>query len=170
MLRRHSHVPLVGHFAGTAPSSGVDNFGIHSKVITKLQRILGCDVVIFPGFGGRMKTPDAEVMENILECTRPHGSIKKALPVPAGSNWAGSLEELYKKIGNSDFGIVPGRAVFDHPQGPRAGALGLRQAWDAVAQGICLDTYGESHEELRLAIAAETGGLPSSSKGDSKCR
>jgi ribulose-bisphosphate carboxylase large chain len=157
MVRKHSHLPIIGHFACTAPSTGVDNFGIHSKVITKLQPILGCDVVIFPGFGARMKTADTEVMDNINECTRPLGHIKKALPVPAGSNWAGSLEELYVKLGNVDFGIVPGRAVFDHPMGPRGGARGLRQAWDAIAQGIRLDTYGQSHEELRLAIKAETG-------------
>jgi ribulose-bisphosphate carboxylase large chain len=157
MLRRHSAVPLIGHFAGTAPSCGVDNFGIHSRVITKLQRILGCDVVIFPGFGERMKTANAEVMENIHECTRPLGHIKKALPVPAGSNWAGTLEELYVKLGSVDFGIVPGRAVFDHPLGPRGGARGLRQAWEAIAQGITLDAYANTHEELRLAIKAERG-------------
>ncbi|MGA2479341.1 MAG: hypothetical protein ABSG63_11385 [Spirochaetia bacterium] len=75
MVRKHARIPVVGHFAGTAPSVGVDNFGIHSKVIVKLQRILGCDVIIFPGFGGRMKTSDEEVMENIRECCKPLGHI-----------------------------------------------------------------------------------------------
>ena len=105
-----------------------------------------------------MKTADAEVMENVLECVRPLGHIKRALPVPAGSNWAGSLEELYLKMGSVDFGIVPGRAVFDHPLGPRGGARSLRQAWYAIAGGIRLDTYAESHEELRMAIKVEVGG------------
>jgi ribulose-bisphosphate carboxylase large chain len=157
MLRKHARMPIVGHFACAAPSVGVSNFGIHSKVFTKLQRMLGCDVIILPGFGERMKTADEEVMENIKECHRPMGHIKKALPVPAGSNWAGSLEELYVKLRSIDFGIVPGRAVFDHPMGARGGARGLRQGWDAVARGIRLDKYAEDHKELQLAIEAEAG-------------
>ena len=157
MLRKHARVPIVGHFACTAPFVGVSNFGIHSKVITKLQRMLGCDVIILPGFGDRMKTADAEVMETIKECHKPLGNLKRSLPVPAGSNWAGSLEELYAKLHSVDFGIVPGRAVFDHPLGARGGARGLRQGWEAVARGISLDAYAKTHRELQLAIAAETG-------------
>jgi ribulose-bisphosphate carboxylase large chain len=155
MVRARARLPIVGHFAGTAPSAGVDSYGIHSRVITMLQRIAGCDVVIFPGFGERMKSADDEVMENIRECTRPLGGIKPALPVPAGSNWAGSLVDLHDRIGSADFGIVPGRAVFDHPQGPHGGARGLRQAWDAIAAGQTLREYAESHEELRVALAAQ---------------
>jgi ribulose-bisphosphate carboxylase large chain len=155
MLRSRARIPIAGHFAGTAPSVGVSNFGIHSKVITKLERILGCDVIIFPGFGGRMKTADAEVMENIAECTKPLGHIKPALPVPAGSNWAGSLGELYARLHSVDFGIVPGRAVFDHPMGARGGARGLRQGWEAAAKGITLDRYAEDHKELAMSIEAE---------------
>jgi ribulose-bisphosphate carboxylase large chain len=155
MLRKNARMPIAGHFAGTAPSVGVTNFGIHSKVIVKLQRILGCDIVIFPGFGGRMKTADAEVMENIAECVKPLGHIPPALPVPAGSNWAGSLGELYAKLKSADFGIVPGRAVFDHPLGARGGARGLRQGWEAAASGVALAKYAEDHRELALSIEAE---------------
>jgi ribulose-bisphosphate carboxylase large chain len=134
---------------------GVTNFGIHSNVIIKLQRILGCDIIIFPGFGGRMKTADTEVMGNIRECYAPLGHIKKALPVPAGSNWAGSLGELYERLQSADFGVVPGRAVFDHPLGARGGARGLRQGWEAVAKGVTLSKYAETHKELELSIGAE---------------
>jgi ribulose-bisphosphate carboxylase large chain len=158
MVRGHARVPIVGHFAGTAPSVAVTNYGIHSNVIIKLQRILGCDVIIFPGFGERMKTPDEEVMQNIEECRKPLGHIRPALPVPAGSNWAASLGELHEKLKCVDFGIVPGRAVFDHPLGARAGARALRQGWEAAARGITLAEYAENHEELKQSIAAETGG------------
>jgi ribulose-bisphosphate carboxylase large chain len=47
---------------------------------------------------------------------------------------------------------VPGRAVFEHPMGPKAGAASLRQAWEATRQGLTLDEYSKDHCELRAAI------------------
>ena len=51
-------------------------------------------MIILAGFGARMKTSDAEVLENVAACLNPMGNIKPALPVPAGSQWAGSTGEL----------------------------------------------------------------------------
>ena len=104
-----------------------------------------------------MKTSEAEVMLDIQECLRPMGQIKKSLPVPAGSQWAGSIPQLHEKLGSIDFGIVPGRAVFEHPMGPMAGAASLKQAWEAVQQGLTLDAYSRDHQELRAAIEAFGG-------------
>jgi ribulose-bisphosphate carboxylase large chain len=156
LLREHSTVPLVGHFAGTAPSVGVTNYGIYSAVITKLERILGCDVIIMPGFDSRMKTSEKEVMDNIEECLKPLGPIAKTLPVPAGSNWVGDLEDFYKRLDSTDFGIVPGRAVFDHPLGPEGGARGLREGWDAIASGVGLEEYSRDHVALEKSLSMKS--------------
>ena len=121
MLRRHTQVPLVSHFDFIAPFSQLPYFGVHSKLITKLQRLVGFDSIIMPGFGRRMKTADDEVLENVRECLNPMGHLKPALPVPAGSQWAGSTGPLHQRLGTIDFGIVPGRGVFEHPMGPRPG-------------------------------------------------
>ncbi len=91
MLRKHTRVPLVGHFDFIAPFTQIPFYGVHSKLITKLQRLGGFDAIIMPGFGDRMKTPDNEVLENVRECFKPMGHIKDTLPVPAGSQWAGSI-------------------------------------------------------------------------------
>jgi ribulose-bisphosphate carboxylase large chain len=154
MLRKHTRVPLVGHFDFIAPLSHISFFGVRSSVITKLQRLAGFDAIIFPGFGDRMKTTDTEVLLDVEECLRPLGRLKRSLPVPAGSQWAGSTGELYGKLQTFDFGIVPGRAVFGHPMGPRAGATSLRQGWEAVLAGQTLDVYAQDHPELQLAIAS----------------
>jgi len=154
MLRKHSRVPLVAHFDFIAPFTHLPFFGVHSKLITKLQRLVGFDSIIMPGFGTRMKTLDEEVLENVRECLNPLGHLKPALPVPAGSQWAGSTAALYQKLGTIDFGIVPGRGVFGHPMGPAAGAASLRQGWEAVAKGMSLEDYSHSHAELKAAMAA----------------
>ena len=138
MLRKHARVPLVAHFDFIAPFTRIPNFGVDNKLMTKLQRLVGFDAIILAGFGARMKTSDDEVFENVAECLKPAGHIKPALPVPAGSQWAATTAELYERLQTIDFGIVPGRGVFGHPMGPRAGAASLVQGWEAFDKGIAL--------------------------------
>ena len=152
MIRKHTRVPLVAHFDFIAPFTRMPDFGVDAKLITKLQRMAGFDVIILAGFGARMKTSDQEVIENVNECLKPLGHMKPALPVPAGSQWAGSTAELYQILKTIDFGIVPGRGVFGHPMGPRAGAASLLQGWQAFKEGVSLEEYAATHPELKAAI------------------
>jgi len=154
MLRRHTEVPLVAHFDMIAPFTRVPYYGIHSNVIIKLQRIVGFDSIIFPGLGTRMRTSDKEVLKNVEECLKPLGNLKPCLPVPAGSQWAGTTLDIHKTLKTIDFGIVPGRGVFEHPMGPKAGAASLRQAWDGFQKGITLEDHSKTCEELKSAIKA----------------
>jgi ribulose-bisphosphate carboxylase large chain len=61
---------------------------------------------------------------------------------------------MYEKLRTIDFGMVPGRGVFGHPMGPRAGAASLRQAWAAVVNRISLKEFASDSPELREAIRA----------------
>ncbi|MEJ2534206.1 MAG: RuBisCO large subunit C-terminal-like domain-containing protein [Gammaproteobacteria bacterium] len=154
MLRRHATVPLVAHFPFIAAASRIPGFGVHTRVLTKLQRLAGFDVVIMPGFGGRMMMAAEEVRANIAACREPMGSIRACLPVPGGSDSAATLEKVYGEIGHADFGFVPGRGVFSHPMGPRGGAASLRQAWDAIAAGRSPADDAAEKPELATALAA----------------
>jgi len=154
MLRKRSSVPVVAHFDCIAPMSRHPLYGVATTVITKLQRIAGCDAIIMPGFGARMGTPEEEVLANCAECAKPLANIAPALPVPGGSDWAGTLPLMCEKLRTHDFAMVPGRGVFGHPDGPRAGAASLRQAWEAVSRKIPLSEYAKEHPELAAAIAA----------------
>ncbi|MBF0492301.1 MAG: ribulose 1,5-bisphosphate carboxylase [Deltaproteobacteria bacterium] len=139
MLRRYSKVPLVSHFTGMAALSRMPNFGISSLVYTKLQRLAGADIIVLAGFGPRMHTSEQEVIANTQACLKPWGKLKAALPVPGGSDWAGTLPSIYQKLGHMDFGLIPGRGVFSHPAGPRAGAQSLHQAWEAIIEKKSLE-------------------------------
>ncbi|ACF14164.1 Ribulose-bisphosphate carboxylase [Chloroherpeton thalassium ATCC 35110] len=154
MLRKHTKVPLIAHFPFTASFSRMQHYGIHSQVITKLQRLAGFDSIIMPGFGNRMMTPEDEVLQNIKACYEDMGHIKRVLPVPGGSDSAVTLKNVYEKVGSTDFGFVPGRGVFGHPMGPKAGAASIRQAWEAISSATPIETYAETHEELKAAIHA----------------
>lgn len=154
MLRKHARVPLVGHMPFVAAFTRAPYLGVHSKLVTKLQRLAGFDAYVMPGFGERMKTPESEVFQNIQVCTEPMGNIQSMLPVLGGSQWAGSSPELSEELKSVDFGIVPGRAVFSHPMGPRAGAASLLQAWEAHRNNFDLAKYALNHPELKAAIEA----------------
>ncbi len=132
MLARHATVPLFAHFPMLAAFTQVPGFGAHPRVFTKLQRLAGCDAVIFPGFGERMRTAEAEVLAQVRACLEPMGSLKAALPVPGGSDSAATLAGVRERIGHADFGFVVGRGVFGHPGGPAAGARALRAAWASL--------------------------------------
>ena len=151
-LGQHSCVPIVAHFDCIAPMSRHPHFGVSTTVLTKLQRLAGCDAIIMPGFGPRMATPEEEVLANAEECTRPLGHIKSVLPVPGGSDWAGTLPAMCEKLKTVDFAMVPGRGVFGHPMGPKAGAASLRQAWEAIESKTTLCDFAADHLELACAL------------------
>jgi ribulose-bisphosphate carboxylase large chain len=155
VLRRHSQLPIMSHFTGTAAFSRHPDFGISSLVATKIQRLAGADMIGLAGFGERMKCPDQEVLDNIRACIEPWGPIAPALPIPGGSDWAGTLPKVYGKIGHVDFGFISGRGIFGHPQGPEAGAKSLHEAWEATQKNIPLSDYAKKgHDALRGALAA----------------
>jgi ribulose-bisphosphate carboxylase large chain len=136
LLRAHARVPIFGHFPFIAAFSRVPAYGVSSLVMTRLQRLAGCDAVIMPGFGDRMMVDEHEVLANVRACLEPMGTLKPVLPVPGGSDSAATLENVYRKIGHTDFGFIPGRGIFGHPEGPRAGAASVRDAWQRLAQHI----------------------------------
>ena len=152
VLAKKGKLPLVAHFDFVAPVTQQRTFGVHLQVICKLQRLAGFDIITFQGLGERMHTSEMDVLLAFKACIAPMGHLRPALPVPGGSQWAGSLISLHDLFKSIDFGIVPGRAVFSHPMGPGAGATALLQAWDAFEQNISVEEYAKTHEELHQAI------------------
>lgn len=134
MLREHARVPLFAHFPMVAALTRVPGYGVHSRVLTKLQRLCGADAIIMPGFGERMMVPESETLANVEACLAPMGPLKPALPVPGGSDSAETLPRVYATMGTRDFGFVCGRGIFGHPDGPRGGAASVRAAWQRLAE------------------------------------
>lgn len=157
VLAKKGRVPLYSHFDFIAPFTQDRFFGVSLKVVIKLHRLAGFDAMIYQGLGDRMRTSVKDVLDGFHACLEPMGSIRPILPVPAGSQWAGSLGILYQLFNkNKDFAIVPGRAVFAHPMGPGAGAKALLQGWDAVTNNIPLSEYALDHPELSAAISSRS--------------
>ncbi|MBI4366509.1 MAG: ribulose 1,5-bisphosphate carboxylase [Deltaproteobacteria bacterium] len=154
VLRETVTVPLMGHFTGAAILSRRPDFGIASALICKLSRLVGCDLIVFAGAAARMQTSDREVRENVRACLDPLGNMPAALPMPGGSNWAATLQTVYEQVGHPNFGFIVGRGVAAHPMGPKAGAMSLRQAWEAIRNGESPAEAAARHPELAAALRA----------------
>jgi hypothetical protein len=119
-------VPLVAHFPFIAAMSRMPGFGVHTRVLTKLQRLAGFDVIIMPGFGERMMTSEAEVLENVAACTEPMGPIK---PEPAGAR-------RQRLGGNAGGRVPPASATATSASSPVAACSATRRG-PAAAPPAC---------------------------------
>ena len=119
-----------------APYTQLPWFGVKDQVFTKIQRMAGFDALIYPGFDTRMKASEEDMLANADACLKPMGSLKPMLPVPAGSQWAGSLKELYENAGYDRFWHRAGQGGFR----PSAGAEG-RRGQPAAGLGSCEGRY-----------------------------
>jgi ribulose-bisphosphate carboxylase large chain len=79
------------------------------------------------------------------------GHIKPVLPVASGGLSPLHVPDLIKYLGK-DMVFQFGGGVHGHPKGTTAGSIAIRQAVDAVLEGVELNDYAESHNELKEAI------------------
>jgi ribulose-bisphosphate carboxylase large chain len=151
MLSKRGRLPLFAHFDMIAATSRVPTFGISTLVWTRLQRLAGFDAIIMPGLGSRMGTSVDEVCRDVRACLEPWGNIAPSLPLPGGSDWAGTLAPMVNTLQTRDFGIIPGRGIFGHPDGPAGGARSIRDAWELLSRGLDPAQHRDHTEALRLA-------------------
>jgi len=77
--------------------------------------------------------------------------LKPVLPVSSGGLHPGIVPYVIEMLGK-DLLIQVGGGVLGHPMGPRAGAAAIRQAIEATLEGIPLEEYAKTHEELARAL------------------
>ncbi|MBS3781000.1 MAG: ribulose 1,5-bisphosphate carboxylase large subunit [Candidatus Thermoplasmatota archaeon] len=145
-------VPIHVHRAMHGAITKNPHHGISMSVISKIVRMAGGDALHIGTYGtGKMH---AEVDEE-LKCKETllgdmHG-LPKLMPVASGGLHPGLVPELIKMSG-MEVQIQAGGGVSGHPDGVRSGAKALRQAVDAVSEGVDLKEYAEKHRELRKAL------------------
>lgn len=160
-LAIHAHRAMHAAFTRN-PYHGISMF-----VLAKLYRIIGVDQIHIgtPGVG-KLEAKTIDVIRNAAILREKHFKpdpddefhleqemyhIKPALPVSSGGLHPGTLPDVVKALGK-DLVIQVGGGVIGHPDGPRAGAMAVRQALEAISKGIPLQEYAETHKELGRAL------------------
>lgn len=152
-LRQRCAVPIHGHRNGWGLYTRHPLLGVEYPAWQKLWRLAGADHLHVNGLQNKFWEPDDSVVRSIQACRtpmfRPDDTV---MPVVSSGQWGGQAPETYRLTNTSDLMYVAGGGILAHPLGPAAGLRGLQQAWEAALQGIDLNTYAETHPELKATI------------------
>lgn len=158
---------IHGHRAMHAAFTRNPYHGISMYVLAKLYRIIGIDQLHIGTAGaGKLEGGKIDVIryarilrenhfkpdqDDQFHLEQPMHHIKPAMPVSSGGLHPGNIQPVIEALG-SNIVLQIGGGVIGHPDGPRAGALAVRQALEAISKGIPLDEYMKTHRELARAI------------------
>ena len=142
---------IHAHRAGHAAYTRSHKHGINMVVLARVSRLLGVDQLHVGTAVGKMAETREEVIANKEACVEPWGDIKPVLPVASGGLHPGMVPKLVEFFGK-DTVIQAGGGIHGHPDGTVKGAVALRQAVDAAMEGISLEDYARSHDELEKAL------------------
>lgn len=153
------HYHRAGHGAVTSSQAkrGYTAF-VHCKM-TRLQGASGMHTGTM-GFG-KMEGDSADrAIAYMLERDAADGpyfrqewqGIKATTPIISGGMNAVRLPGFFKNLGHANVINTCGGGSFGHIDGPVAGAISLRQAYDAWKQGVDALEYARSHKELARAF------------------
>ena len=157
MLRKEPSlkVPIHVHRTMHAAITKLRDHGINFKVFAKLVRMAGGDQLHSGTAAGKMGEHDAEEIREVQEIYEFLRSdfygLKKVFPVASGGVYPGIVGVNIKYLGR-DIILQAGGGIHGHPKGTRAGAMAMRQAIDAAINGIPVEEYAKTHEELKLAL------------------
>jgi ribulose-bisphosphate carboxylase large chain len=155
-LARHTQLPIHAHRNGWGYLSRHPLLGWSYVAWQKIWRLAGSDHMHVNGLSNKFCEPDDSVIASARECLSPLFAAKPciAMPVFSSGQSARQVPDTFKALGCTDLIYAAGGGILAHPDGPSAGVLSLRQAWDAAAAGIELDCYAREHRELARALKA----------------
>ena len=151
-LRRHSQLPIHGHRNGWGALSRHPALGFSYIAWQKFWRLAGADHLHVNGLRNKFCESDESVIASARACLAPLCGCAAAMPVFSSGQTAAQAPDTYQALGSVDLLYLAGGGVLAHPGGALAGALALRQAWEAAVAGVDLERYAQDHIELRQAL------------------
>lgn len=153
-LRRHTPLALHGHRNGYGAFSRHPMLGIGFQAYQTLWRLAGVDHMHVHGLQGKFAQDDEEVIASAHACQAPlvPGGDDAVMPAFSSGQWAGTVPATWQALGNDDLLFMAGGGILAHPGGPAAGVASLRQAWQAVRQGMTLADAARDAPELAAAL------------------
>ncbi|MCP8894816.1 ribulose-bisphosphate carboxylase large subunit family protein [Shinella daejeonensis] len=159
-LRKRSGLVLHAHRNGWDILTRHAGLGFEFSVWQQFWRLLGVDQFQINGIRVKYWEPDESFIRSYKAVSTPLFSKKDvALPVIGSGQWGGQAPDTIAATGGStDLLYLCGGGIVSHPGGPGAGVKAVKQAWEAAAAGIPLETYAQEHPELAQSIAKFSDG------------
>ena len=145
-------IPILAHYAGTGTLVENPRAGISSPLLLgKLNRLAGADVAMFGSIYSTYPLLREKYLRTAHLQTMPLYDLKPTMPSVGGGIHPITATHIIKDIG-FDVMLAVGGAIQGHPGGAAAGGRAMRQAIDAVVEGIPLLEQAKEHPELRKAL------------------
>jgi ribulose-bisphosphate carboxylase large chain len=154
MLRRHVQpsVPIYAHCGGKEAFGRAPGQGVDPRVVARFARLLGGDYFRVSTVGGYLVGARPDEVESLAAVmTEPLPGINPMMAAVSGGLNPATLGPNLEIFG-TDAMMLAGSGITTHPMGVNAGTIALQQAAEAFQQGIPIETYAQSHEELRVAL------------------
>jgi len=142
---------LHAHRAGHAALTRNPKQGISMLVIAKIARLIGIDQLHIGTIIGKMEGSKSDIQRVRDSLKEKLYNIKQVFPVASGGLHPGHVPALVKLFGK-DIIIQMGGGVHWNKRGTKYGAMGARQAVEAVMQKVSLKEYAKTHLELKEAL------------------
>ena len=149
---REVTIPILAHYAGTGMLVENPRAGISSPLLLgKLNRLAGADVAMFGSVYSTYPLLREKYLRTAQFQTMPLYDLKPTMPSVGGGIHPASAARIIEDLG-FDVMLAVGGAIQGHPGGPAAGGRAMRQAMDAIVEGIALAEKAKEHPELQMAL------------------
>ena len=153
-LSRHTELPIHAHRNGWGALSRSPALGWSYPAWSKLWRLAGADHMHVNGLDNKFSESNESVLLAARSILTPLDLDNPfiSMPVFSSGQTARQVQRTYAGIKCSDCIYAAGGGVLAHPNGPKAGVIALRQAWDAALSGVDAIDYAAAHPELADAL------------------
>ncbi|MHA1192027.1 MAG: type III ribulose-bisphosphate carboxylase [Promethearchaeota archaeon] len=158
------NVVIHAHRAMHAALTRNKKHGMTMLSLAKIMRLIGMDQLHTGTVVGKMEGDKREVQEinevitknevkgnDLTLLTQNWGSINPILPVASGGLSPLHVPDLIEILGK-DMVFQFGGGCHGHPDGTFSGAKAIRQAVEATLEGISLNEYAKTHDEIGKAL------------------
>lgn len=147
-------VPILGHFAGSAPYFENATTGMSSPIASGLlPRLAGADLALVNTPYGGYPITRLQYVQTAQQLSVPRPGLRRTAPIIGGGVHPGTVAKYVGDLG-SDIVLGVGGAVQGHPGGPAAGGRAMHQAIDAALEGRDVRDSDGRTPELDAAIEA----------------
>jgi ribulose-bisphosphate carboxylase large chain len=155
-LARHTQLPIHGHRNGWGYLSRHPLLGFSYVAWQKIWRLAGVDHMHVNGLANKFSEDDDSVIASARACLSPLFPDKPclALPVFSSGQTVRQVHGTYAALGSTDLIHAAGGGIMAHPDGPAAGVVAFRAAWDAAVAGVPLANAARDLPALARALAA----------------
>lgn len=152
-LRDRTDLPIHGHRNGWGLYSRSPNIGISYPVMQAIWRMAGADHLHVNGLSNKFNETDEVVIEaaRAVQAELP-GTERAPMPVFSSGQTVWQVARTFDVLGNADLLLCAGGGIMSHPEGPGAGVRSLRQAAEAAAACVPVETYAKERPELAAAL------------------